>query len=523
MRGRWFVARWVAALVVGLLGVLALALPVGAAAPISLVVTNALDNVNDANCMVVSCTLRQAVNASNANDPGAGNHNTITFAAGLTGPITLTVANGGTLTLARDVTIDGTGATIAVDGNHAVGVFVVNNGVTATINALTIQHGSSSNGGGIANSGSVTVTNSTFFANSTNINGGLGGGILTNGSSATVTNTLLAGNTASSGHGPDAFGAFISHGGNLIGIVDATASGFTQPTDQTGTPASPLNPLLGTLGTYGSTNGTQTFPLLPGSPAINAATSTGAPATDQRGKPRLGAPDIGAFESQGFTLTITDGDNQSAIVGTAFAQPLALTVAAVNPVEPVQGGMVTFTPPASGPSAALAGSPATIGAGGQASATVTANGVKGTYTVAASATPTGAAGTTFHLTNTAPLVSIAVTPIPATLKVGQTQQFNATGTYADASTADLTNQVVWTSDAPTVVSVDAGGIGTAKGAGTAHLTATQGSVSGQGSVTVSTPVLTGVQPAPAPAGRPSGANTGGIGGQAAPPPAPPGR
>ena len=204
----------------------------------------------------------------------------------------------------------------------------------------------------------MTVTNSTFSGNSTNINGGLGGGILTNGSSATVTNTLLAGNTASSGHGPDAFGTFISGGGNLIGIVDATTSGFTQPTDQTGTPASPLNPLLGTLGTYGSTNGTQTFPLLPGSPAINAATSTGAPATDQRGQSRVGAPDIGAFESQGFTLTITGGDNQSAIVGTAFAQPLALTVAAVNPVEPVQGGMVTFTPPASGPSAALAGSPA---------------------------------------------------------------------------------------------------------------------------------------------------------------------
>jgi hypothetical protein len=69
MRGRRFVARWVAALVVGLLGVLALAPPVGAAAPISLIVTNALDNVNDANCTVGSCTLRQAVNASNANDP----------------------------------------------------------------------------------------------------------------------------------------------------------------------------------------------------------------------------------------------------------------------------------------------------------------------------------------------------------------------------------------------------------------------------------------------------------------------
>ena len=95
----------------------------------------------------------------------------------------------------------------------------------------------------------------------------------------------------------------------------------------------------------------------------------------------------------------------------------------------------------------------------------------------------------------APLVSIAVAPNPATLKVGQVQQFTATGTYADSSTADLTSQVTWTSDAPNVGHVDATGKATGKAAGSAHITATQGTVSGQATATVTPPVLTGVQPA----------------------------
>ena len=43
---------------------------------------------------------------------------------------------------------------------------------------------------------------------------------------------------------------------------------------------------------------TQTMALMSGSPAINTGTATGAPATDQRGLPRFGAVDKGAFEVQ---------------------------------------------------------------------------------------------------------------------------------------------------------------------------------------------------------------------------------
>src|SRR5438445_9438402 len=44
------------------------------------------------------------------------------------------------------------------------------------------------------------------------------------------------------------------------------------------------------------------------------------------------------------------------------------------------------------------------------------------------------------------LSSIAVAPAsPPHLKVGATQQFTATGTYSDNSTADITSTVAWTS------------------------------------------------------------------------------
>ena len=51
---------------------------------------------------------------------------------------------------------------------------------------------------------------------------------------------------------------------------------------------------------------TQTHALLPGSPAIDAADLLAAPATDQRGLPRVGRPDIGAVEFQ--TAPDDDGD-----------------------------------------------------------------------------------------------------------------------------------------------------------------------------------------------------------------------
>ena len=46
------------------------------------------------------------------------------------------------------------------------------------------------------------------------------------------------------------------------------------------------------------------MPPLPGSLATGAGTATGAPITDQRGQPRSGGIDIGAFQGQGSTLVV---------------------------------------------------------------------------------------------------------------------------------------------------------------------------------------------------------------------------
>ncbi len=92
--------------------------------------------------------------------------------------------------------------------------------------------------------------------------------------------------------------------------------------------------------------------------------------------------DIGAFESQGFTISATSGGNQTPVVIANFAEPLTVTVTANRDLEPVNGGVVTFVAPSSGASAALSANQAMI-SGGSASVTATANGSAGSYTVSA--------------------------------------------------------------------------------------------------------------------------------------------
>ena len=154
---------------------------------------------------------------------------------------------------------------------------------------------------------------------------------------------------------------------------------------------------LAPLGNYGGP--TQTMALLPGSPALGTGTAVSGITTDQRGEPLASpVPDIGAFQSQGFVVTITGGNNQTGVVGSSFADPLSVTVTANDPQEPVAGGVVSFTAPASGASASFTGNPAVIGADGSASVSATANSVGGTYAVTAS---TGAGSASFSLTNVA--------------------------------------------------------------------------------------------------------------------------
>ena len=69
------------------------------------------------------------------------------------------------------------------------------------------------------------------------------------------------------------------------------------------------------------------------------------------------------------------------------------------------------------------------------------------------------------------LSSIAIGANGATLAYGASEQFTATGTYSDTSTANLTSQVTWASSAPAVASMSAGGMATALLTGQTNITA----------------------------------------------------
>jgi hypothetical protein len=119
------------------------------------------------------------------------------------------------------------------------------------------------------------------------------------------------------------------------------------------------------------------------------------------------ANSVGAVSS----VAAVSGSPQSAAEGVAF--PAALTVVVKDTYNnPVPGATVTFFAPGSGASAALSALTAMTNANGEASITVTANHVSGSYFVTASV-PGASTPATFALTNDVGLPSAftAVSPL----------------------------------------------------------------------------------------------------------------
>lgn len=241
-----------------------------------------------------------------------------------TAPNGAAISNSGALTLTRvSLTFD----TAANQGGG------LDNEGSATLTDVTIASETAGGaGGGIYNSGTLTVTNTTLSGNQST--GGNGGGIfnqyimsLTNvtlsansaakgggiyswsyyGSS--LLNVTLSGNSAASGQSiyrdtTSSRNGTVSLKNTMIAnnaLVSSCVGGVTDdghnlqyPDTSCGASISTADPLLGPLTDNGGR--TQTHALLPGSPAVNAGTNVGCPATDQRGFPRLGTCDIGAFE-----------------------------------------------------------------------------------------------------------------------------------------------------------------------------------------------------------------------------------
>jgi uncharacterized repeat protein (TIGR01451 family) len=307
------------------------------------------------------------------------------------------IRNAGTLTL--------TGLTLSNNHTTAGGAAIFNTGTgTATISNSTFSNNRADVFAAIYNqNGTLTISNSTLNGN-TNQQNFPGAAIFSevNTSLTNVTNCTISQNTGQGG------AVFQNGGGGAVGkvnlknsIVSGNSGGDVSGITDNGNNLIGGSPLLAPLSNYGGP--TQTMALLPGSPAINAGTSTGAPTTDQRGISRVGAVDIGAFESRGFTVAATSGSSQSTPILSAFGSPLLATVSSAFS-EPLAGGVVTFAAPSSGASGTFPGNvtttTATIDAGGVAtSPTFTANGTAGgPYNVVASI-GTGLPTVNFALTN----------------------------------------------------------------------------------------------------------------------------
>jgi hypothetical protein len=143
-------------------------------------------------------SLREALDQANS-DAGRGQSDTIVFDPSL-GNATITLSAGplelsGASATATE-TIDG-GGRVTVSGHGASRVFQIDAGVAAELDGLTISHGCiTDDGGGILNSGTLTVSYSTLSANT-----GIAGGGISNSGTLTVSYSTLTGNTAGSNGG----------------------------------------------------------------------------------------------------------------------------------------------------------------------------------------------------------------------------------------------------------------------------------------------------------------------------------
>jgi hypothetical protein len=215
--------------------------------PSSFPVSDLTDNASDMG------SIRYVVNEVNADGSAAADTIDLT---GVSGTIKLTNGALGLTRTKGPVIITGPGASsLTISGNNASGVFTFANNVTASIFGLTIakgsngnvtdciftgnsagyinsQNGSDGNGGGIYNSGTLTVSGSAFTGNNANVfpSGGFsvvaGGGAIYNNQTGTlsVSGSTFTSNMASASAG----GAINSQNGSLT----VTDCGFNNDESQ---------------------------------------------------------------------------------------------------------------------------------------------------------------------------------------------------------------------------------------------------------------------------------------------------
>lgn len=201
------------------------------------------------------------------------------------------IASSASSLLIENSTINGNHSSSGVSAGSAGGIFINGSNDTITRTAVIQNSTISGNstifsGGGlyVTNSAVVTVTNSTIVSNTASL---MVGGIASFNSSTIILKNTLTAQNAPSDCGKS--GGFILSNGHNLDSDDSC--GLTEANDLPAT-----LPLIGLLQNNGGA--TKTHALLENSPAINAGSNAGCPATDQRGvtRPQGIACDMGAFE-----------------------------------------------------------------------------------------------------------------------------------------------------------------------------------------------------------------------------------
>lgn len=196
-----------------------------------------------------------------------------------------------------------------VDNNTGLtGGGILNTGILSLTNSTIYSNLSWNHGGGLYNNGTASVDSVTFNNNTADIdadNAGDGGAIyVLNGATLFLRNSLLTGDTDDSPSGTQAeecFGDILSQDYNLIAQTPSPT--VCNVIGSTGHNLIGIFPNVLDFQLLDHGGATPTLALPPGSAAIDAGDPTGckdekggALTTDQRGYIRVGACDIGAYE-----------------------------------------------------------------------------------------------------------------------------------------------------------------------------------------------------------------------------------